>query len=492
MRRIAIGLWVVLQAGCVPAFVCDEFPTRDECAVPELRCAVTGTAETNPRIDVSQPFSIYAKGLRRSVLGTQAANLDAKLTLEFLDGGSAANTGELQATTLVPARDDELRLQLTPAAMLALTPRRGGMARIQVDLGRWRGAALSGDDARRGCAFVLEPRYDITAGHRFDAQRTGLRSLGARLFAGRRLDCTGVADPACNRSAALYASYYEGEPATRCLQLEQFVVDAKTGLLRSAPSLPLAFRGLRPDDRLQSQNASVVALASQLLVRSSSKRLVSISATTFGPQNLLDTPPVPEHGALSGSFEQDRFFLRLAAGGVQDFTLPAGASTATPGRPSPWPTLAPPYRLFERAQRPWAAAPQPDLLALSDQGEVQLLCEDGLTDTCKTLEMSARTKLTGLYSNLDALLADMDADGLQDIVSLNRTTKVVSWLPQFRDGGFGDAKPLAGVPSTEAFAIADFDGDGLLDIAVLAAGSELGGSELSVLINQALPQPTKP
>lgn len=482
MKRLLLGT-LLFSSACHAVSLCDTSPDDARCRPLELHCATDKSPPHGRRIDLTRPFSIYAQDLDKQALAAQAAQIQTQLQLEFLDGSEPQTTALLNATALVPENDDELRVSLTDTAKQSLSPRRGGLARIEVKLGRWTGE-LAEDEAQNGCAFVVEPRYDATAGHRFDAQRKGLRQLGARLFAGPRTDCS-VAEPRCPKSAALYASYYEGEPSTPCLQLERFVLDAKLNLLSADTRLPGAFRAIRPDNRLKSMGAAVVASGTQLVLRSNATRLAAVSSTTYGELAALDSPPLPMHTAVSGAFEQPRFFLAIA-GNVSVFSLPVDATGATQLRLNP--TALQTYRMFERAQLPWAAAPQPDLLLLGDAGAVQLPCEEGLTQACAALQSSAQAKLSGA-SYADARLADMDADGLQDLVVLDDATKVVSWLPQLRDGSFGDARALDGIPASGAFAIADFDGDGLLDVAVLLDTPASSGAELSVFLNQALPAP---
>ena len=493
MRRLAFVLGVVLAAGCRPVYVCDEFSEDKRCGPLQLRCAAPGASQAGLRIDLTQPFSIGASELLKDALAAQAPSLEAAVQLEFLEGEGERTTGWLEAAVLPPQHDDELRLELTPAAKQALAPRRGGGARLRVKLGRWTGETSAADEPL-GCNVVIEPRYKVDTTGRVNAQRVGLGGLQPRLFAGRRTDCPSVMTTGCEQSAALYASYYESEPSTRCLQLERFVVDAKASLLRADPQLPQGFRNaVSRDDRLQMQGASVVAQASQLVVRASSSKLIALLAADLGAPRVLASPPLPGHATLQGSFELDRFFLGTMTGDVQTFELPAGAPqsmlvrTNSLGVPSP-------YRLFERAQRPWAASPQPELMLLGDLGAVRLLCGDSPAAACDTMQLAAQKQLTSTpltaagatATDLDVLLGDLDADGLQDLVALNRKTGALLWSPQLPGGELADLRALDLLPSAQSFAVADFDGDGLLDVAVLAAKPAQAGAELSVFMNQAL------
>ena len=68
-----------------------------------------------------------------------------------------------------------------------------------------------------------------------------------------------------------------------------------------------------------------------------------------------------------------------------------------------------------------------------------------------------------------AWLADLDGDGLLDLVSANRRGRDLSVLRARADGGFHPARSFPVAASPRALATADLDADGHVDVADVMA-----------------------
>lgn len=474
-RYLAAGLTagLVAVAGCQPKYICDQFPDDEMCRPLALSCSLD-PADSYGRLDLAGEFSIGARDLRAQVLKEQAG-LQSTVQLDYLDVTPVLSTGKLSAIVLESMTDDTLRLKLTDRA--GLMPRRGGAANLKVTLGRWTGTL---DDAQQknGCSFVIGPRFS-PVDSKFDAPRPDLRQAGAKLFVGKRTGCS-VSPVSCQNSSALYVSFVGPDGGLPRLQLTRFVLDISNKLLTEDVALNNGFKtDVSPSFRPTS--AAVVATASYLILDYGGPNLIKMSATSTTTQTPL---PVPLHTGLQAAYETERLYLGSATGSVFAFELPDGMLVTG------MQTMAPPYRFFGRAPQSWSIAATPDVLLFNDQREVEFLCfplacgADGLIRSARDRLSSA--SFTAQAAELDPVLADLDADGLVDLVVLDNKSKKISWMSQLRDGTFALPQLLDKLPDAAGFAVADMDGDGLMDLAILAASSPTGSNDLSVYLNLAL------
>jgi len=112
----------------------------------------------------------------------------------------------------------------------------------------------------------------------------------------------------------------------------------------------------------------------------------------------------------------------------------------------------------------------------SDNGDVAVLINNGDGSFQNPVKYSAGS------GPISVAIADVDGDGIPDIVSANNNDGTVSVLSGKGDGTFKPAVnyPIGGFP--QGLLLVDFNGDGKLDIAAGTAGS--GVNTVSVLLNQ--------
>lgn len=478
-------------ASCNARYTCDEQPGSEACRPLLLGCAAGAAVGESPRINLAQPFSLYARDLRKDVLAKNRPS--AEIALGFVDESPVPPNDALRlsASVLEPTGDDELKLELTAEAKRQLRAGRGGRAKIEVTVGRWPGA-LADDQQNVGCSFVIEPVFENGVGARVTTRLRGLPTQGsaAQLFVGRRLGCA-MGDADCAKNGPIYSSYYAKEAATDYLQLERFTFDPATKLLTDEPALTVKFQQIAQTDR--PVGSYLVVSGSSLILRASASKLIAMRNQDLGA---LGPALVLTNDLLAGSFAQERFFLvrmaNLRAYGLSS----AGAATETGSTMLTTRTSGMTWRVLPSVPSPWLTSAAPDALAMNEQGEVQFVC-DASALACQgqeTLQQAAQAlwgqepfRLAGAtVPDLDPVLADLDTDGVLDLVVLNRKSRRIYFVPQRPGGKFDAPRAFSSLPDADRFAVADLDGDGLPDLVLLSMSSV--PPELSVFLNRALSQ----
>lgn len=481
-------------AGCNPAYTCDERPDSEACRPLLLGCAPGSAAGESPRINLAQPFSLYARDLRKDVLAKNRPT--AEIMLSFRDTSPVPPEGALRfsATVLEPTNDDELHLDLTAEAKQKLRAGRGGRADITVKVGRWTGA-LAADQQSVGCSFVIEPVFETGVGAHVTTQLRGLptkdKDSAAQLFVGRRVDCA-MGDANCAKyGPTLYANYYAKEAATDYLQLERFTLDTAAKLLKDEPALTVKFQQLAQTDR--PVGSYLVMSGSSLLLRASPSKLLAMKAQDLGLQG--SALPLA-NDSLAGAFAQERFFLVQMAN-LRAYSLsPTGAATQSGATTLTTNASGMTWRVLPSMPSPWLTSAAPEALAMNERGEVRFVCENPelacqdpvpLQEAAQKLWEQESFRPTGAsIQDLDPVLADLDTDGVLDLVVLNRKSKRIYFMPQRRGGKFDAPRALSVLPDADRFAVADLDGDGLQDLVLLSMSSV--PPALSVFLNRALSQ----
>ncbi len=123
------------------------------------------------------------------------------------------------------------------------------------------------------------------------------------------------------------------------------------------------------------------------------------------------------------------------------------------------------------------------LSAVADAtGQISLLPILG-TGTTATLDFQGVTTVARDGIDRALALADLDSDGLQDIVYATADGQL-GWVPQQPDGSFGAAASLnLTVQNASSLSVGDLNGDGVPDLAV--ATTEAAGGTVTVFWNQS-------
>jgi len=257
-------------------------------------------------------------------------------------------------------------------------------------------------------------------------------------------------------------------------------------LAGGTPAQPLLERAFSPDPSTPGAGASLDlngdGLPELVLVDHDGDRVVAFLGKPDGgyeelPVTLLETADVPDELHVQDMDGDRRLDLVTAAG-----VLPRAvhvAYQAQPGRFDGEPTtVGGPTN-----------NPAPDGCALGDldgDGDLDLL---SLHQTTSTLRLHLQ-QLPGLFLTLpvalpldagagpaDAVLADLDGDGDLDLATANETASSLSVLSQVAPASFQASAQLVAVGMTNPrdLVAADFDGDGLRDLASANIGSDTLG-----------------
>lgn len=125
----------------------------------------------------------------------------------------------------------------------------------------------------------------------------------------------------------------------------------------------------------------------------------------------------------------------------------------------------------------------PVSLAVSDfnqDGLLDLVVANGVENTVTeflgrgngSFWLQSQPSLTTLSGPVQVLAADMNDDGVPDLVIVNSKVNTITTLPGRGDGTWGKvAAPLSLASTPSAVAIGDFNGDGKMDLAVVSASA---------------------
>lgn len=77
----------------------------------------------------------------------------------------------------------------------------------------------------------------------------------------------------------------------------------------------------------------------------------------------------------------------------------------------------------------------------------------------------------------DLAIADLDQDGLKDVICCDARSNTIRWLRQTERGKYQETQIGAAVPGPSHLTVVDFDGDGALDVAVAGMGVIMPSNE---------------
>lgn len=195
---------------------------------------------------------------------------------------------------------------------------------------------------------------------------------------------------------------------------------------------------------------------------------------TFQPAQVFNTLPLPNHPGTSatamavGDFNRDGK-LDLAVSNQNDqVSILLGNGDGTFQPPANFASTAGASAVSGLAAMDYNRDGIPDLVAVSDTDHhVNLLAGngDGTFQPPMPVDVGANTLPSGIA------LADLNGDGVPDIITGNQGTNNVSVLLSGTKGAMQTNLPGCTGGSTVATTLADFNGDGFNDLAVLNAGA---------------------
>jgi hypothetical protein len=206
---------------------------------------------------------------------------------------------------------------------------------------------------------------------------------------------------------------------------------------------------------------------------------------SFGPAQTLPVGPLPDSvavGGFAGNGDVGIVTADEGAGGSISLLAGNGDGTFQPAVRLPLDPTGAPLAARSVAVADLNGDGIPDLVTANDSspvgGSVSVLLGngDGSFQAAQTFAAGSKP--------LSVAVGDFDGDGQPDLVVSNLTfagqTDQLSLLRGNGDGTFRDPVPLDTGRLSEALAVADFNGDGILDL----AAANVTGHDVSILLGQ--------
>lgn len=437
-KFILLGLFIMLSAGC----------EQSVCENPKTPCSTSWSIDGNKQrlsltdthpftLSISDPASIYP--LRFST--------PPILTRMWLDHESF-DYPTAQLATPVP---NQLEISLDPSVKNQL---RGGQIRFEVVVNNyWQGKMAD------HCRLIVPPKLTALPPYIYkSADQTKPIALEITTLIGDSTPALFVTET--NQFNKRQLSRYD-------LSHSMLVKDSSFSWLSNAPTD--SFLTIIED----SLNVGIAYNVGDGLFA-----ILPMAPLIFAPKNIPDSTFVPVLGIHAIPQTQNYFMVGGTAStlAVQSFAYHS-KSTPTPFHAMTSQVFTPNLNLF--ASRSVSVPRKVDLdasrafdaIVLDKQNQVMLLRHEALPsqDDIRVAHHATQafSATLGKTPASAISLADLDDDGLQDIIVAQGKTGSLLWAAQLEDGTFLPAQPIGEIlQNVQALAVGDLDGDGLLDIAV--------------------------